>query len=82
MNAATLPSAERIIPLAGGCNFRDIGGYAASDGRTVRWGKVYRAGVLSYFSTDDHPSLARLGIRAICDLRREEERRRERFGSA
>lgn len=78
MNAAppTSPRA-RTLTFEGGCNFRDIGGYRTHDGRTVRWGKVYRAGVLSYFSSSDHASLRQLGVRAICDLRREEERRRE-----
>jgi protein-tyrosine phosphatase len=67
----------RLLAFEGGCNFRDIGGYAAADGRTVRWGKVYRTGVLSYFTENDHPALRRLGVRAICDLRRAEERERE-----
>ncbi len=68
---------SRILALEGGCNFRDIGGYAAAEGRSVRWGQVYRTGVLSYFTDGDHPSLLQLGVRSICDLRRDEERRRE-----
>jgi protein-tyrosine phosphatase len=67
----------RLLAFEGGCNFRDIGGYAAADARTVRWGKVYRTGVLSYFTANDHPELVKLGVRAICDLRRAEERERE-----
>jgi protein-tyrosine phosphatase len=67
----------RQLALEGGCNFRDIGGYAAGNGQTVKWGQVYRTGVLSYFTTSDHPALLKLGVRAICDLRRSEERERE-----
>jgi protein-tyrosine phosphatase len=67
----------RLLAFEGGCNFRDIGGYAAADGRIVRWGKVYRTGVLSYFTANDHPALLKLGVRAICDLRRADERERE-----
>lgn len=67
----------RLLKLEGGCNFRDIGGYAAGNGQTVKWGQVYRTGVLSYFTSNDHPSLLNLGVRAICDLRRAEERERE-----
>jgi protein-tyrosine phosphatase len=67
----------RLVSLHGGCNFRDIGGYATQDGRTVRWGRVYRAGVLSYFTDRDHSTLHGLDVRAICDLRRAEERERE-----
>jgi protein-tyrosine phosphatase len=70
-------SRNRVLSFQGGCNFRDIGGYSTVDGRTVRWGQVYRTGVLSYFSDEDHPSLVSLGVRAICDLRRDEERNRE-----
>jgi protein-tyrosine phosphatase len=67
----------RLVSLQGGCNFRDIGGYPTRSGRTVRWGRVYRAGVLSYFTDRDHGTLRGLDVRAICDLRRAEERERE-----
>lgn len=68
---------ERILSFQGGCNFRDIGGYRTRQGSSTRWGKVYRAGVLTYFTEDDHAPLTQLQIRAICDLRRAEERERE-----
>jgi protein-tyrosine phosphatase len=71
------PVRPRLLALEGGCNFRDIGGYVGTNGRQVRWGQVYRTGVLSYFTDKDHPSLLQLGVRAICDLRRDEERLRE-----
>ena len=74
---APTSSRERLLALEGGCNFRDIGGYATADGQTVRWGQVYRAGVLTYFTAADHGPLQRLGVRTICDLRRDEERHRE-----
>jgi protein-tyrosine phosphatase len=80
MNASvsqTRGARERVLSLQGGCNFRDIGGYRTLDGRTVRWGQVYRAGVLSYFTDGDHGSLTELQVRSICDLRRAEERERE-----
>jgi protein-tyrosine phosphatase len=67
----------RYLRLEGGCNFRDAGGHATADGRTVRWGCVYRAGVLGYFTPADAERLSGLGVRAICDLRRAEERERE-----
>lgn len=65
-----------MLTLQGGCNFRDIGGYAADAG-TVRWGRVYRTGVLSYLTSEDHRLLAGCGVASICDLRRSEERARE-----
>jgi protein-tyrosine phosphatase len=66
----------RLIELEGGVNFRDIGGYLAGD-RAVRWGKVFRTGVLCYFTANDHVTVGHLKVRAICDLRRTEERQRE-----
>lgn len=78
MTSASLSEPRpRLVTLHGGCNFRDIGGYATQTGRTVRWGRVYRAGVLSYFTDRDHDTLHGLDVRAICDLRRAEERERE-----
>jgi protein-tyrosine phosphatase len=71
------PRATRILSLEGGCNFRDLGGYQTNSGRELKWGMVYRTGVLSYFTPNDEPHLSQLGVRAICDLRRLEERERE-----
>ncbi len=68
---------ERVLSFQGGCNFRDIGGYRTQQGTSTRWGKVYRTGVLTYFTEDDHAPLTQLQVRAICDLRRPEERERE-----
>jgi protein-tyrosine phosphatase len=68
----------RIIDLEGGCNFRDLGGYRTRDGRELKWGRVFRTGVLSYFTPKDNERLNQLGVRAICDLRRAEEREYER----
>jgi protein-tyrosine phosphatase len=64
---------ERHIPLAGQPNFRDLGGYAAGDGRRIKWGVVYRSGELSQLSDDDVGKLGDLGIRTVVDLRSEEE---------
>ena len=61
------------LDLAGGCNFRDIGGYATVEGRRVRRGLLYRSGVLTYLTPPDHAAIAPAGIRTIVDLRREDE---------
>ena len=75
--SASAAERVRVLSFQGGCNFRDIGGYRTTHGASTRWGKVYRTGVLSYFTSDDHAPLSRLQVRAICDLRRAEERERE-----
>jgi protein-tyrosine phosphatase len=64
----------RRLPLEGATNFRDLGGYRASDGRYVRWGLVYRSGQLVNLTARDYEYLDRLGIRLVCDVRTESER--------
>ncbi|MGB9339053.1 MAG: tyrosine-protein phosphatase, partial [Polyangiales bacterium] len=64
---------NRHVPLSGQPNFRDLGGYAAVDGRTVKWGLVFRSGELSQLSDDDLSRLGGLGIRAVVDLRSPQE---------
>jgi protein-tyrosine phosphatase len=66
--------AERLLPLKGGRNFRDLGGYRSADGRQVRWGRLYRSGVMVGLTAEDMAYLRGLGIRTICDLRSPEER--------
>lgn len=75
---------DRIVPLEGGHNFRDIGGYPASDGRVVARGLVYRSGTLSELSDRDHATMDALGLQVICDFRstRERERRPSRLPEA
>jgi protein-tyrosine phosphatase len=69
----TLNVAERVVPLQKVVNFRDIGGYGTRDGRTVRWGLVFRSGDLSRLNERDEARLQHLGVRSVCDLRSEEE---------
>jgi protein-tyrosine phosphatase len=66
-----------LVALEHGCNFRQIGGHSGHNGRRVRAGKLFRSGVLTYFSEPDHRQLLTYGIRTIVDLRRADERRRE-----
>ncbi len=66
--------AERLLPLEGGRNFRDLGGWRAADGRQVRWGKIYRSGVMSDLTLADMTYLSKLGVTVICDLRSPAER--------
>ena len=67
----------RQLPLTGGRNFRDLGGYATSDGRRTRWRRLYRSGVMHRLTDEDCAQLSALGIRVICDLRTPGERNRE-----
>lgn len=69
----TLNVAERVVPLQKVVNFRDIGGYGTRDGRTVRWGLVFRSGDLARLNARDEARLQQLGVRSVCDLRSKEE---------
>lgn len=67
---------NRVLPLASALNFRDFGGYETRDGRRVRWGRLFRSGVMTQLSDADRATVADLGIRTVCDLRRRGERTR------
>jgi protein-tyrosine phosphatase len=69
--------AERLLPLEGGRNFRDMGGYQGERGKTVRWGRIFRSGVLAKLTPGDSAYLRSLGIVVICDLRSAQERAAE-----
>ena len=69
-------NSSRVVPLDGGINFRDLGGYVTRDGRHVKWGKLFRCGHLAELSDEDLVSLRALGIHHVHDFRREEEQRR------
>lgn len=70
-------TALRVLPLEGGHNFRDLGGYATEDGRTVKWGEVFRSGVMSGLTPADYDYLSGMGIKVICDFRTSQERASE-----
>jgi protein-tyrosine phosphatase len=70
----TVVVAERLLPLEGAHNFRDLGGYQTHDGRRVRWGRVYRSDHLGDLTDADLAYLERLGIRTVCDFRSAVER--------
>jgi protein-tyrosine phosphatase len=59
------------IVLEGAPNFRDIGGYATTDGRVVRSGRVFRSGHLARLTDEDLASLSALGVRTVVDFRSE-----------
>lgn len=66
--------AERVLPLAQGSNFRDIGGYRTKDGRSVRWGQIFRSGATPDLSESDLQQIRALGLTEMVDLRSSEER--------
>ncbi|MEZ5743927.1 MAG: tyrosine-protein phosphatase [Sphingomonadaceae bacterium] len=61
--------AERLLPLEGGVNFRDMGGYETVDGRRVKWRHLYRSGAMHRLTEADRAHLDERGIRTVIDLR-------------
>src|ERR1043165_7814648 len=68
---------ERLVPLEGTLNFRDLGGYPGADGRTVRWGLVFRSDALHELTDADRAKLQAMGLRCVYGLRRGVERERQ-----
>ena len=68
-----IDSQSRLVPLDGGINFRDIGGYVNTQGRTVKWRKIMRCGHLANLTEGDLDTLESIGVSKIHDFRREEE---------
>ncbi len=67
-------SRPRFLDLETGHNVRDLGGYRASNGRTIKWQMLLRSGYMSRISEDDGAALRALGIHSIFDFRANRER--------
>ena len=67
-------SPARHLNLAGASNFRDLGGYATKDGRTVRWRQIFRSNHLAHLTDADAAVLRSLGVKSAFDFRGTGER--------
>jgi hypothetical protein len=66
-------SPERLVPLTGAFNFRDLGGYPGREGQSTRWGVLFRSDTLHELSGADVALLSSLGLATIIDLRTSRE---------
>ncbi len=73
-DGALVRAAVRVLPLEGGRNFRDIGGYTTEDGRRVKWGTVFRSGTMTNLTAADYAYLDGLDAKVLVDFRSSEER--------
>jgi protein-tyrosine phosphatase len=65
---------RRVIRLPGTSNLRDLGGYPGADGRSVRWGRLYRSGAMPRLERADWHWMHERQIAVVCDLRSAAER--------
>lgn len=64
---------DRVLPLQGATNFRDLGGYAGHQGRRVRWRRLFRSDHLGSLTAADKTTLAGLGLSKALDFRGQAE---------
>ncbi|MFK7807855.1 MAG: tyrosine-protein phosphatase [Saprospiraceae bacterium] len=69
---------ERIVPMKGAINFRDLGGLPAGENRIVRWGRIFRSDKLSDLTKKDLKYMSDLDIKAVCDFRNDIEVEKDR----
>jgi protein-tyrosine phosphatase len=67
----------RHIDFEGIENFRDFGGYETVHGRPLKRGLLYRSANHAYATEADLARMGQMGLAAIIDLRRPDERARE-----
>jgi protein-tyrosine phosphatase len=67
-------SPARHLNLVGASNFRDLGGYATRDGRTVQWRQLFRSNHLAHLTDDDVTVVRGLGVTRAFDFRGVAER--------
>lgn len=71
---APCPAPGTPLPFEKALNFRELGGYTAAGGRTVRRGLLWRSAALDEFdSAADRALYESLGLRYILDLRSSRE---------
>lgn len=64
---------NRRVDFKKAVNFRDIGGIKTMDGKTVRWGKVFRSDNLSKIKSREFDKFNDLNIKTVYDLRTDHE---------
>lgn len=67
--AQIVDSSKRHIALQGAVNFRDLGGYATTDGRHVKWDRIFRSADISKLTDSDLACLQKEHIGSDVDLR-------------
>ena len=64
---------DRLVPLDGAFNFRDLGGYRGTGGALTRWGMLFRSDTLHELTSSDVGTLRSMGLATVVDLRTRSE---------
>jgi protein-tyrosine phosphatase len=64
---------NRVLPLEGSNNFRDLGGYIGADGKHIKWGMLFRSDHLHRLTVRDEKVLDEIGIKTVIDYRSQDE---------
>ena len=76
----SMDTRERLLPLTGASNFRDLGGYPTTDGGMTRWGQLFRSDTLHELTEADLDVLRGVGLASVIDLRTADELERSGRG--
>ena len=74
IDSQSVEEKKRRLDFSGAKNFRDLGGYQTVDGKTVRWGVLYRSDHLHHLTDADHRYFSALVLDRIIDFRAEHEK--------
>ena len=64
---------KRYLDFEGTTNFRDLGGYVGHNGKTVKWGQIFRADALNKLTDKDIALLEAMKLKTIVDFRSPKE---------
>jgi protein-tyrosine phosphatase len=65
---------HRVWRLQGAANFRDLGGYRAENGRSLRWRQLFRSDHFGSLTAEDQMRLSSIGLSRVLDFRGAGER--------
>jgi len=74
INGKTKMQKNRHLRFIGAKNLRDLGGYQTVDGKTVRWGTLYRSDSLHKLTNTDLKRLSALALERVIDFRAAHEK--------
>lgn len=64
---------DKHLPMEGGFNFRDLGGYKTKDNQIVKWGKIFRSDDLANLTATDLTYLSSIPLHDVLDFRSPDE---------